>query len=95
MRPTRANDAAAVRRYLASIGVPLYVWSATGPRPDLEAAWGKIEDVSTTGKLTDATARLRTDLATQRIAWIGADPLRALRATPTGRCAIETVAQQP
>jgi len=67
---------AAVRKYLASIGVPLFVWS-TGTR---HADWGTIEDVSSKAKLSDATDRLRHALDTQRIAWIEADPLTAVRA---------------
>jgi hypothetical protein len=89
------NDAGAVRRYLASIGVPLYVWSATGPHADLAAGWGAIEDVSTPERLANAVSRLRSDVAQQRVAWVAADPLRALRATATGRCAVQTVAQRP
>lgn len=69
---------AGVRKYLASLGVPLFVWSVDGPRPDLEAAWGPIEDVSTIEKMKVAAAQVRATLDAQRIAWVKADPIAAL-----------------
>lgn len=83
------NSPAAVRRYLQRIGVPLYVWSLTGPRPDLAATWGEVRDVSTSRKLAEATEALRNDLTRQRIAWIPAGPLEALNASATADCAWE------
>ena len=76
---------AVVRRYLESLGVPLFVWSATGPRPDLAASWGEVEDVSAAGKLIKATEHLRRVLREQRIAWVEANPVAALRAA--AKCA--------
>jgi hypothetical protein len=70
------HQAADVRKYLAAIGVPLFVWSTEARRSD----WGTVEDISSAGKLGDATERLRHALDTQRIAWIEADPLTAMRA---------------
>ncbi len=86
------HDGASIRNYLASIGVPLFVWSFTGPRPELRDTWGEVDDVSSHGKLKVAAARLRAELASQRVAWIAADPVAALRITPTGRCGITPMA---
>src|SRR5207245_8390557 len=73
------NDPRVVRRYLASIGVPLFVWSLSGPRPDLAERWGDIDDISSVDLLRAAAEEVRRTLASQRIAWVHADPLRALR----------------
>jgi hypothetical protein len=81
-------DGRTVRRYLDRIGVPLFVWSLTGPRPELEPSWGEILDVSSQAKLQTATDLLRKTLATQRIAWLDADPIRALRATVKASCGL-------
>jgi hypothetical protein len=87
-----AHSVASVRRYLASTGVPLFVWSLTGPRPDLRDTWGDVEDISSLPKLKAAADRLRADLASQRIAWVAADPITALRIQSTGRCGITPLA---
>ena len=82
-----------VRRYLAAIGVPLFVWSPTAIPPPSTQAWGEFDDVSTTEKLGAAVDRIRRTLAEQRIAWVDVDPLTALRLTGSDRCGIETAAQ--
>jgi hypothetical protein len=87
------NDPRAVRRYLASIGVPLFVWSASGPRPDLAERWGSVDDISSVDLLRAAAAKVRKTLATQRIAWVHADPLSALRIQADERCGVATVAR--
>jgi hypothetical protein len=79
----------AVRRYVQRVGVPLRVWSLTGPRPELAEQWGAIEDVSSPEKLRDAVGSLRDELAQQRIAWLPAAPLDAYRATATPDCAYQ------
>ena len=68
-----------VRKYLAAIGVPLFVWSPFGPRPDLAGTWGDVVDISSPTKLEHATEALRRALDAQRIAWVAADPVMALR----------------
>jgi len=88
-----AHSAGSVRNYLASIGVPLFVWSPSGPRPDMRAAWGEIDDISSRAKLKIAVDRLRAELASQRVAWVATDPVTALRIRPTGQCAIAPLAQ--
>ena len=85
-------EPAAVRRYLESIGVPLFVWSVSGPRPDLETEWGDIEDISTPNRLRLAVERLRSTLASQRVVWISSDPLTALRVDADPRCGITPLA---
>ena len=82
-----------VRRYLAAIGVPLFVWSPTATPPPGSEGWGELEDVSNTEKLAAAIERLRRTLTEQRIAWVDVDPLTALRLQSSGRCGIETAAQ--
>ena len=83
-----------VRRYLDAVGVPLFVWSADGPRPDLTAAWGAIDDISSAAGLDAAAARLNRSLAEQRIVWIAAGPVTALNAASTGRCGLVPVAHR-
>jgi hypothetical protein len=64
-------DAVAVRRYLAAIRVPLYVWSVRPPPYSAAmTAWGKVENVSTLFLMTRAYRRLGRDLAAQRIVWV-------------------------
>jgi hypothetical protein len=87
------NDSAAVRRYLADIGVPLFVWSVTGPRPDLADVWGEVEDVSSLDRLRAAADKLRENLAAQRVAWVDVDPLKALRLRADSRCGLAAVAR--
>ena len=87
------HDPRVVRRYLQSIGVPLFVWSVTGPHPELEQAWGKIDDVSSMGKLGRAVGHLRETLAQQRVAWVDVDPLRALHLQAKESCGVAVMAQ--
>jgi hypothetical protein len=88
-----SHSAASVRSYLASIGVPLFVWSPTGPRPEMRAAWGEIDDISSRANFKLAADRLRAELASQRIAWVATDPVTALRVHATGKCGITPLAQ--
>jgi hypothetical protein len=81
-----------IRNYLASIGVPLFVWSPAGPRPELQGEWGDIQDVSSLPKLRIAAGQLRAELSTQRVAWVAAEPVQAFRIEPTGRCGITPLA---
>ena len=90
---TSHNVAREVRRYLVSIGVPLFVWSVTGPRPELAESWGMVDDISSIGLLRAAVARVQQTLNAQRIAWVHADPLSALRIKADERCGVATVAR--
>ncbi|HKF43608.1 MAG TPA: hypothetical protein VKG01_10945 [Thermoanaerobaculia bacterium] len=61
----------AVRRYLAALRVPLYVWSLKSlPTQPLAKGWGEVEDVSATTRLDAAMAKVKADLASQRILWV-------------------------
>jgi hypothetical protein len=59
-----------VRHYLATLGVPLHVWSLVDPatRPEL-ARWGPVADVSSVEKLRKAFVALRADVVSQRVVW--------------------------
>ncbi len=83
-----------VRRYLEEVGVPLFVWSADGPRPDLAAAWGQVDDISVPGGLDAAFRRLDDALSRQRIVWLATDPLTALSAEGAERCGLTPVAHR-
>jgi len=89
---TSYHSPAAVRQYLQSIGVPLYVWSVFGNN-DRNAAWGDVVDVSTMEKMEAAAETLRQALDTQRIAWIYADPLTALHAEAKPGCGYARLAR--
>lgn len=89
-----SHDASSIRAYLSTIGVPLYVWSVTGPRPEL-TGWGKVDDISSPAKLKAAVDRLREDLESQRVAWLATDGVSALRVQPTGRCNLTPLAHWP
>jgi hypothetical protein len=88
-----AHSPQSIRRYLASIGVPLFVWSATGPHAELRSAWGEIDDISSPSKLLAAVDPLRAELQSQRVAWVATDPVTALRIHATGNCGITPLAQ--
>lgn len=83
------NRAEAVRRYLDTLGVPLFVWSRVGPGT---AEWGTVDDISSYAKLAGAVARVRNALDDQRVAWVDAGPLDALKLKADPRCGIETLA---
>jgi hypothetical protein len=87
------RDAQTVRHYLASIGVPLFVWSFTRPTPELTTAWGDVLDVSTPAGAMLAEESLRQTLAAQRIVWLSADPVRAIRATVKASCGLARMAR--
>ena len=80
---------AVAKRYLQTVGVPLFVWSMTGPRPDLADSWGEVIDTSNVFKLGAEVKRLRDVLATQRVAWVDVDPLAALRVKAGRDCGIQ------
>ena len=86
------HSPAVIRRYLQRVGVPLRVWSLTGPRPDLAETWGEVRDVSTQAELVKATEDLRQELDSQRVAWVPVAPLNAVRVTANADCAYEPLA---
>lgn len=62
------------RDFLASIGVPLFVWSLAYP-PSPDAEWGEVTPIYNIAKLRDAVHALGRALDAQRIAWIRGDYL--------------------
>ena len=58
-----------IRRYLASLAVPLFVW-AVNPVAASQSPWGPASDVSTPKLMTRATKELFRDLEAQRIVWL-------------------------
>ncbi len=82
----------AVRRYLERVGIPLRVWSMSGITPELEAQWGKVEDISTREKFVGAISRLRDTIAEQRIAWVPLPAYEAFNLQATKDCAYEPLA---
>jgi hypothetical protein len=91
---TSLYSAPVVRGYLEEVGVPLFVWSADGPRSDLTAAWGRIDDISTLAGMEAAVTRLNASLAAQRIVWVATEPLTALRAEAAVACGLTPVAHR-
>ena len=81
-----------MRRYLERVGVPLRVWSLTGPRPDLAESWGEVIDVSTAAQLLAATEDLRQELSSQRVAWLPVSTVNAYRVVVNKDCAYEPLA---
>lgn len=86
------NSPAVIRRYLQRVGVPLRVWSLTGPRPDLADTWGEVRDVSNAADLIAATEDLRQELDSQRLAWLPVAPLDAFKVSATEDCAYTPLA---
>lgn len=87
-------DAHTVRRYLDSIGVPLFVWTLIKPTPELIAKWGDVVEVTNQEKLRAATEVVKKTLDAQRIAWLDADPIHALRAEVKASCGLAMVAKR-
>jgi len=60
------------KEYLASIGVPLFVWTASGAAP---ADWGEARRIDGSDRLRDAAADLLEEVHRQRIVWITGDAM--------------------
>lgn len=63
-------DPARVRRFLAALRVPLFVWSLGNPKPGSTAAAWSAEDVSMARHLNLAVDRIRSELDAQRIVMV-------------------------
>lgn len=63
-------DAARVRRYLARLRVPLFVWRISDKDVPAAQDWPDVVDASTVPRLREAFHALRTELASQRIVWV-------------------------
>ena len=88
-------DPARVRRYLATVHVPLVVWSLYGPDTALARAWGPVEDVSSLPRMKEAVARLRDELGRQQIVWLDGRHLpQDIALTPAATEGAELVGKQ-
>jgi hypothetical protein len=88
-----------VRRYLAAVHVPLFVWNLYGTGSSSARAWteswGKVEDISTAPKLEAAVSRLKAELDSQRIVWLDGRHLpQAITLGPEAK-GVEIVAGAP
>lgn len=85
-----------IRRYLEAIRVPLFVWSLGDPKsnPGL-AAWGVVEDVTSSRKLNLAFERIRNELRAQRVVWVEGRHLPQSIALAPQAAGIELVAGPP
>jgi len=61
---------AAVRGYLARLGVPLFVWSVGEVAAEVAADWGEVRSVQRQRWFRDAVDELSGALARQRIVWL-------------------------
>jgi hypothetical protein len=88
-------DPAIVRRYLAAVHVPLYVWSlAKPPYTGAVAAWGKVENVSLLSRLENAFESLADNLQRQRIVWLDGRHLpQAITLSPAAGKGVELAAE--
>lgn len=95
-KDTSRYDAAAVRRYLDSIHVPLFVWSLENPKksPGL-AAWGDVEVISTVPRLSKAVAKLRAEMESQRIVWLEGRHLPQSIALTPEAAGVEMLTKRP
>ncbi len=63
----------AVRDYLHSLAIPLYVWSplkGERQRQGLESGWGEVRDISTPSLYLDAVGQLVDELQRQKVLWV-------------------------
>ena len=79
-------DAATIRRFLAALRVPLFVWSLTGSPPKSTAAeWGA-EEISQTWHVAGAAGRVRRELDAQRIVMVDGRHLpQSISLTPAAK----------
>lgn len=84
-RDSSVLNAAQVRTFLESVGVPLFVWSLAdaASQPAGIKEWGPVKEITTVPKLDDAVRELRRTLDDQRIVWLAGDYLpQEVRLTP-------------
>ncbi len=85
---------AAVRRYLAALGVPLFVWSPE-PTTVQDSPWGNVQLVSTPALMSRATNQIFHELERQRIVWVEGKHLPQQVLLTDAARGLETVAQVP
>lgn len=71
-RPRDASslDPTVVRRFLARLGVPLFVWSVGVPPEEVAAAWGEVARIDGRRGIEQVVEHLRRTLDRQRIVWL-------------------------
>jgi hypothetical protein len=89
-------DVAQVRRLLAALRVPLFVWSLGEPRPgSTAAAWGAV-DVTMVRHLYAAVTQVKDELDSQRIVMVGGRHLpQSISLTPAAAAAGMKLAGTP
>ena len=89
-------DVAQVRRFLAALRVPLFVWSLGEPRPgSTAAAWGAV-DVAMVRHLYAAVNQVKDELDSQRIVMVGGRHLpQSIALAPAAAAAGMTLAGTP
>jgi hypothetical protein len=81
-----AADPAAVRRFVADLNVPLYVWAIDG---EVGPAWGAAIDVSRFSDLRAAVRDLERELDRQWLVWLEGEHLpHRLTMTPDADLAL-------
>ena len=75
-----------VRRFLAKLRVPLYVWAIDGPSAHKAARWGSVRVLRDYPAFLAAAQRLLDDVASQRIVWVEGDHLpQSITVSPAAR----------
>ena len=90
---TSRYSPAVIRKYLATIGVPFFVWAPSNVPAGVAAAWAPVVDISTNDRFKKAADAIRDALEAQRIVWLAADALTSLRAEVKDGCGVRMVAR--
>jgi hypothetical protein len=89
-------DPALVRRFLATLRVPLFVWCVGEPEPgSAAAAWGKVEVLKFEADLKRAFEALRESLESQRILMVDGRHLPQSITLSPQATAVELVGANP
>jgi hypothetical protein len=90
-------DLATVRRYLAALHVPLFVWCLGEPEPGSAAAtWGKVDILKRDAHLRPAFVEVRDALAAQRIVMVDGRILpQSIALSPVAAKTLELIGATP
>jgi hypothetical protein len=88
-------DSATVRRFLAGLRVPLFVWYLGTPSPKSAAAAWKAEEMTQTWHAAAGAARIRKDLDSQRIVMVDGRHLPQSIALTSRATGVELVGGAP
>jgi hypothetical protein len=83
------HSPAVIQRYLARLGVPLFVWSIGKLSP---RGWGNVVDITSRASLATAVDAVKDALKAQSVVWVAADPLATLRIQGNDRCGLKPLA---